>query len=365
MKVFVDATGITAKPTGLAKYSLKLLSALVDLTSYQYVILCSSDLPYNHDLFGLADDRICFIKRNISPIGPFRDLAYVFLKAEIEKCDIYHCLSSYLPFFGVPVPSVVTIHDLKYVRYPNFLSNWLKALYLRRIIINTLYDASHIIAVSDSTRRDLVDLGADAKKTSVIHEASVIDPPIERSSEKDVFFSGRYFLFVGENRPHKNLDRLLKAFQLLVQDFPEESPHLVIAGNGTQALREKIVKFGLADKTIVLGAVSDEDLVRLYSGAFAFVFPSLYEGFGLPVLEAMSFGVPVVTSNITSTAEVAGNAAILVNPYSIEAIKRGMVELMIAPSRYVKLVIQGPERARLFSWEKTAQETINIYDQLA
>jgi glycosyltransferase involved in cell wall biosynthesis len=365
MRVFVDATGVTSVPTGLAKYSLKLLESLVESTAYEYMILCSPRLPEEHKLFSLPADRVAFLRREISTIGPKRDFEYGRLKVEIARSDVYHCLSSYLPVFGVPVPSLVTVHDLKYVRFPEFMSSRLKAWYLRYVIIKTLHNASHIIAVSDSTRHDLVSLGADAKKVTVVHEAGIIDAPEGYFCGGKNEILGDYFLFVGENRPHKNLDRLLEAYRLLMLDHPIALPILVIAGNGVCALEGQITRLGLDGKVITLCPVTDEELIELYGKAFAFVFPSLYEGFGLPILEAMSLGTPVITSNVTSTAEVAGSAAELVDPRSSQDIKRGMENLLLDPMLRSSRIKAGRERASHFSWGKAALETARIYAMLA
>ena len=364
MKVFIDATGVTPVTTGLANYSVRLLEQLTATHDGQFTVLCSTALPSQHALLKLAGSNVTFLRKNIPTIGPMRDLLYRSVKHDVARCDLFHCLSSYLPLGGVMVPSVVTVHDLKYVHFPEFLSNALKGWYLRQILMKTIRNATKIIAVSQSTKQDLIALGASANDVCVIHEASAIDttePPAPN------LISSRwpsYFLHVGENRPHKNLPRLLEAYRKVVGEEPVRTPPLVLAGRGTTELTSAIEQLGLADRVIAVGAVSDAQLIALYQQAFALVFPTLYEGFGLPVLEAMSFGAPVITSSTTSTKEVAADAAELIDPTSVADIARGMTKLVTDDEYRRSLSEAGRRRAAEFSWVRAAAETWALYRQL-
>lgn len=365
MNIFVDATGVTPVATGLAKYSLKLLARLTAVSQHNFRILCSRALPDSHELFALAKPNVAFLHSNIPTIGPRRDVAYTGVRREVERCDIFHCLSSYLPMSGVRIPSIVTVHDLKYVRYPEFLSNPLKAWYLKRVLINTMRRSTCLIAVSASTKRDLIDLGADADRIIVIYEASAIDEATGEASVQPVTVPpGPYFLYVGEHRPHKNLGRLLSAYRQLRDSSPADLPRLVLAGQGTHDLQEDIDRLRLRGATITLGPVSDVELVQLYRHALAFVFPTLYEGFGLPVLEAMSLGVPVITSRFTSTEEIAGDAAELVDPSSVSEIYDALKTIANNGARRKELVQAGLTRAAQFSWIRAADQTLSIYQRL-
>jgi glycosyltransferase involved in cell wall biosynthesis len=363
MNIFIDATGITPIPTGLGNYSIRLLQALIACTDHRYTVLCSSKLSNFHELFAFPSERVIYIRKKIPVIGPLRDWEYIWQGKAISKCDLYHCMSSYLPLFRIQRPSIVTLHDLKYLKYPEFINSKYKYWYLQKAFKSTTKNASFIIAISEATKRDLLDLGVDSSRVRVVHEASFIKsaPSPDRDS---LNLYEDYFLFIGENRPHKNLHRLINAYGILNQECAINLPKLLIAGNGSNNLNEYIAEKGLSNKIITLGIVKDEELVYLYKNAFALVFPSLYEGFGLPILEAMSLGVPVITSNLSSMREVGGNAVELVDPHSELDIKRGMRNLLDNSLYRLQLIKDGKNRALSFSWERAAVQTAKIYSEI-
>ncbi|MBI4209611.1 MAG: glycosyltransferase family 4 protein [Deltaproteobacteria bacterium] len=174
-----------------------------------------------------------------------------------------------------------------------------------------------------------------------------------------------YFLYVGDIFYRKNLLRLIEAFATLPRNIQEKFKLVFIAGDGSASQKrkvyEKVRDLSLSERFLHLAGISDSDLVHLYNGAFACVYPSLSEGFGLPILEAMQCGCPVITSNCSSMPEVAGDAAILVDPYNVESIRDGMLQLIEKPDLRQSLTKKGFQRAKEFSWEKTAQETYKGY----
>jgi glycosyltransferase involved in cell wall biosynthesis len=278
--------------------------------------------------------------------------------------------------------TVVTIHDVGFQEYLETYQRWWGRLYEGRVSNYAARNATHLIAVSESTKKDLVEkVGVASEKITVIYEGvnhgifrqQFIDSPkanrrlqanlaIEQLRRK-YGIDGDYLLFVGTVQPRKNLARLIDAFSLLTSHFP--LLNLVIVGKKGWLSDEVYAapqKFGVGERVKFLGYVPTEDIVSLMNGAKAFVFPSLYEGFGLVVLEAMACGCPVVASNISSLPEVVEDAGILVDPYRVEDIARGVKEVLeLNGEERQNLVQKGLVQARKFTWEKAARETVKIF----
>lgn len=362
--IFVDATGIRNKPTGLGKYCFHLLKAIVGQKDHNYrlTVLHHASLAGSHGLFSIVDERLSFLRSPVPVIGPKRDLLiYATLRKKIAQYDIYHCLGSYLPAFGLGIPSIVTVHDLKYLVFPELFDNWFKARYYGWIIRRGAEKATRIIAVSAATKLDLTAHGIPAGKISVIHEASTLSvrdlpsPGVRARSRDEPFF-----LYVGDCRPHKNIGRILEAYRILVRQMGSSSPQFVFIGSRIANLFEEHCA-GSPGKITFLDTVSEQTLINLYKEAIALVYPSLYEGFGLPILEAMSLGTPVITSNRSAMPEVAGNAAILVDPLNVKQISDAMVAIVRDKGMRARFRMLGIRRARSFSWQKAARETLSLY----
>lgn len=364
---FVDATGITALPTGLGKYCYHLLKELIIKEEYDFTVLIQESLPASHPLFCLKSERTRFLYARIPVIGPLRDVGILRLSRIINQHDLYHCLSSYFPAFGIKIPSIVTIHDLKYLLFPNFLKNSLKNKYYRWIIKRGIKNARKIIAVSEATKKDIKKIGGAEEKIKVIYEAVTISSGVRepRTSIFDMLNGESFLLYVGENRPHKNITRMIEAYQRVLIRLGESCPLFVFVGMNFDALRKKYRTTELADKLIFAGSVPDNELSCLYRQALALVYPSLYEGFGLPIIEAMSMGTPVITSNCSSMAEVAGSAALLIDSYSIDELFEAMVRLAVHQQEREKLKVLGLRRAADFSWERAAHMTAEVYNEVA
>ena len=267
-----------------------------------------------------------------------------------------------------PVPAVVTVHDLGYKHYPEAhrpFDRW----YLDWTTRRHTQVARHIFADSLATKQDLIDFyQADAQRISVIYlgrdesltqvDASFI---IEQAKTK-YGIDGAYLLYLGTLHPRKNLVRLIEAFHLARPQLPT-SLKLVIAGRKGWLYDEIFAttqRLELTDQVIFPGFVDDADKPALLSGALAYVFPSLYEGFGLPVLEAMACHTPVLTSNVSSLPEVAGDAALLVDPHSPDNIATGLVRLASDANLRQTLVAQGLRQIEKFSWDKAARQVLEI-----
>lgn len=303
------------------------------------------------------------------PIYSVREQLYgSYLMQQKNDIDIIHVPHFNAPYF-LPGKSVVTIHDITPFIFTQH-SNIIKIQAARRVLSNAVKGAQRIITVSESTAQDLIKMfpvyGLQ-EKCRVIHNgvSHIFSPPDKNTVQ--AFKSKRelvqYILFVGRWAAHKNLGRLLQAYARLQGDFP--GLQLVLAGqkgrpgDEVAVLRQKLCLNNL----IEIDKLSDLELPYLYAGAEALVFPSLYEGFGLPPLEAMACGTPVVVSNCSSLPEVVGDAGIYVNPYDIEDIAEGIHKILINARLRREMVQKGLDRAQVFKWENTARQTMEVYSE--
>ncbi len=282
---------------------------------------------------------------------PVRDLGWYLAalpaKARRDSVDVLHCPTHRAPVRS-PVPLVVTFHDLAVLRHPETFNRWTRA-YSRLALPRVAKAARRLIAVSEFTKRELLDLlDVPEEKVRVIPNA--VGPPFEAHGEAA---SGDYVLAVSTLEPRKNLPRLVEAYR---------RAHL----NGLELLVAGAPGWGgvrvAGDGISWLGEVQDEELARLYRGARCVAYVSLYEGFGLPVLEAMACGAPVVAGRNDASEEVAAGAAVLVDPLDPDAIAAGLAE---AVERRDELRPLGFERARAFDWREVARATVEVYREAA
>ncbi len=282
---------------------------------------------------------------------------------------VYHATEHLLP--RLPGPTVLTVHDLIFERYPAHHTRR-NVLYLRAALPRFVRAATAVVAVSHATKRDLVELyHAAPDKVHVIHEG--IDarftpaPAGEIARVAAAYSPGRpYLLMVGTLEPRKNHARALEALRRLRD---EGFPHRLVVAGGRGWLFEPVLAqvkaLGLHDDVTFAGYVPDADLPPLYSGAAAVLVPSLYEGFGFPVLEAMACGAPVVAAATSSLPEVAGRAALLVPPTDAEALAHAARLLLTQPALADTLRARGPVQAARFRWERCAAETVALYRLVA
>jgi glycosyltransferase involved in cell wall biosynthesis len=286
-----------------------------------------------------------------------------------HRLDLFHATHYVLP----PLPrgrAVVTIHDIIHLLYPQFLPNRAAHIYARVMIRRALKRASRIITVSHNSKRDLVDyFDVDSQRIEVIYNgvSSRFRPDISREERRRVAarhdIPSPYMLFLGGERPHKNARNLVRAFAEARRRVA--LPHaLVLAGappRNRGRVEALISALDLESVVRRTGLVEDEDLPGLFAGSDVFLYPTLYEGFGLPVVEAMACGVPVLTSSTSALQEVAGGHALLVDPMDIEAIATGIVTLATDPTKRAELAKLGLARAADFSWDKAAEATLGVY----
>jgi len=296
----------------------------------------------------------------------FWEQSLVPIAAHRRRIELYHSPNYILPI-GLRCPSVVTIHDLAFL--DPTVHRLRSQLYLRTMTALAVRQATRVICVSNHTRDQVVLRFPHAsEKTRVIGEgvnpSFRPQPPevVERFRSLVGLFDP-YVLFVGTVEPRKNLDRLIRAFEVAVKESGAPH-HLVIAGGwGWKAkpVLEAFERSSLRERIHFLGYLSEDLLPAAYSGADVFAYPSLYEGFGLPPLEAMTCGTPVLTSTGSALAEVVGDAAVSVDPLDETALARELASLLTSPARRRQLAARGLKRAACFRWENVAEQTLAVY----
>lgn len=286
--------------------------------------------------------------------------------------DLFHAPHYVLPPL-TPCRSLVTIHDCIHLMFPQYLPNRLAHGYARATMWAAAHRANRVLTVSQTSKRDILRfLNIPAEKIEVIYNAIDerfnIDPP-----EEEVFrireryqLAGQFVLYAGNIKPHKNLERLIQAFQRVHKSGLDQVKLLIIGDEISKyaTLRRAVHRFQLHKHVRFLGFVSDQTLAVLYRLASVFVFPSLYEGFGLPPLEAMATGTPVVTSNVSSLPEVVGDAAVLIDPYDHVSIADGIRRVLTDADLRATLKRKGLARAREFSWERSVARIRDLYEEV-
>ncbi|NTU82536.1 MAG: glycosyltransferase family 4 protein [Chloroflexales bacterium] len=306
-----------------------------------------------------------------SPFGLAQQTAVPALARRL-RLDLLHSPYFVKPYLGLPCPSVVTVYDLIGWRFPRTLS-WRGRLFYRASMALAVRTAAAIITISESARADLAHIyGLPAERLAVTPlavERRFRPRPAEEveAARARHGLPERYVLYVGSNKPHKNLERLARAWERVLAEGAAGGATLVIAGHEDRKhpeLRRFVAERGLGATVRFLPNVDDSDLPALYSGATVFAFPSYYEGFGLPPLEAMACGAPVLCAYASSLPEVVGPAALTVDPFSMIEMAEGLVRLLHNPSLRRELSARGQRRAREFSWRRTALGTLRLYERV-
>ena len=293
---------------------------------------------------------------------------YYRIQKRIPEYDLYLIANQNLSFLKLR-PKVVFCHDIIHQVYPRSKKYWL----LSKLLYAGLRKAEFIISASESTKRDLLRFHLiPEERISVVYRGlnrERFKPDSSGSSNITQRYRlsplHRYVLHISSEAPRKNVDGLIKAFHRLKTNDEFSDVKLLKAGNPQyQRDRKKSLKLirqlGLQEDVIFLGYVPEEDLPELYNIAELFVFPSFYEGFGLPALEAMACGTPVITSNSSSLPEIVGNAAIMVNPYNISDLAEAMHKVLGNKELRKNMISMGLKRVSLFSWKTSAEETLKI-----
>jgi glycosyltransferase involved in cell wall biosynthesis len=381
LKIVIDARRI--RDFGIGTYIRNLIQAVakVDQRNKYVLVTSAADAPL---LAGLPPQF------EIATYNPSDDSAAgnigfpLFLRR--FSADVYHIPLNRAPFF-MPRPYVVTIHDMASLLFSEQIG--IRKNFRRYRFRRGLLNAAKVMAVSAATRRDVVHtLGIPADRVRLVYsapapeffrhgraaDARAAGPETEERERHRIMeryqIQYPFLLYAGNIRPQKNIPRLVEAFAVVRNELASHPLYadlrLIIIGDQiarNPAVRRAVIHSRVENRARFLGFVPFDTLRIFYECAVAFVFPSLYEGFGLPPLEAMASGTPVVTSNVSSLPEAVGDAAMLVNPENVFDIARGIRDVLVDHALRARLIARGKEQAARFSWERTACEVLEIYEE--
>jgi glycosyltransferase involved in cell wall biosynthesis len=371
LRIAIDAHSVGTGLGGNESYATNLIEALAEIDqTNRYTLYVTTREAVER----FSNKWPNFSVRSTLPHTPLIRIPLT-LSAELRRnpVDVLHVQFTSPPF--APCPIVVSIHDLSFEHLPQTFT-WRSRKQLRITVRRTARQASQVIALSQHARSDIENTyQVCAEKISVIplsaasHFQPIADEGELQRVRQTYGIDGEYILSVGAIQPRKNLGRLIAAYSHLRGAKPEgKLPKLVLAGKCAWMYDETlraIKQLELSDSVIVTGYVPAKDLPALYSGARCFVYPSYFEGFGLPPLEAMQCGVPVIVGDRTSLPEVVGDAGILVDPFDVIALARAIEKVITDSNLRIELRAQGLARAKLFEWRETARQTLAVYRKAA
>ncbi len=363
-RIGVDARQLSTQVSGIGRYNAEVLSRLVEMGHEWFL--------YSHRPLALGDWNRPNVQVRTAGIS------HTYLRmlwsqtvmpwwASQDRLDLFWSPLHRLPLvMPSGLASVVTIHDLVWRHAGQTmrpLNRWLD----QTLMPHAVRASDRVVAVSESTARDIEHAMpfAVGKVRAIPLGAAELGEPGPRESLEALGLSGPYFLFVGTLEPRKNLGRLLEAWSRLPPSLGGGAVLAVAGGVGWGGVdvQAMVLSLGLQDRVRVLGFVSDQQLATLYAHALFVAMPSLYEGFGLPLLEATSRGVPVLTSNISSMPEVAGDAGVLVSPLDVDSITRGLSQMLGDSKCGAELAGRAVASARRFSWDRSARRTMEVFEE--
>jgi glycosyltransferase involved in cell wall biosynthesis len=363
---------------GLSHFIINLIRYLPEesFDKFEYSVLINKNLQRKELTDLLKDPRLHVIEQTIAPIGPKRDWQmFWFLRKHKKDFDLIHITSNNYPF--ALNNGIATVHDITFKQFfdnPKFTFN-LATTYMDKVINHALKNSRAIIAVSQATKDDLVKryhLSADAnEKINVVHlgwEHLVKDESVETEKcSEGLRFSKDYLLFVSTFRIHKNISNLLLAFQQAVASLPA-GKKLIMIGND-EFLQKKDLDLVQEmnkeeDRVVFTGYLDKACMEQYFRHADAYIFPSLSEGFGLGVLEAFFYNIPLLCSNRASLPEIAGDAALYFDPYDVNDMARAIVQFYEDKNIGEELIAKGKERLKAFSWKRNAAETTAVYEKV-
>jgi glycosyltransferase involved in cell wall biosynthesis len=379
MRIGIDGRYIQDHFPGIGRYTYNLIEGLARVAPAETFLVLTNPALRNtrYDVVALARHlNVTLVPLDVPTFSAAEQTRLPWIVRRL-RLDVLHS-PYYIKPYLLPCPSVVSLYDLIAARYPQYLpSSWARLAFAvtTRLAITT---ARRLLTLSEASRRDLVELyGVPPGRVAVTPLAA--DERYRPSAEAATLEAVRrkyvlpecFVLYLGSNKPHKNLVRLVEAWakvQITVADCQIANRQLVIAGHWDPRYpqaQQRVAELGLEDGVRFLGDVSEADLPALYNLATVFAFPSLYEGFGLPPLEAMACGTPVVCANTSSLPEVVGDAALLFDPLDVPAMAAAIAQALSDADLRAALRARGLARARLFSWEHTARETLATYREAA
>ncbi len=363
MRIGIDVSPIVYG-TGVSIYTKNLVENLLQIDKQNQYKLFFSSLRQKFPGLNQANYQLKQTKLPPTLLDILWNQFHIIpIETFIGQLDIFHC-SDWTQPPTQKTPTVTTIHDLSFLRWPESAHPKVLKAQKRRLKW-VKKEADHIVAVSKATKKEIIDLlDIPENKVTVIYEGLPEDvkefPSYELrvASLKEKYNIGdKYIMAMGSQAPRKNIKRLIKSYELLVKNYKFEKFNLVIAGK--YKTREQ-----LPSGVITTGFLNREELLHIFSQALALIYPSIYEGFGIPILEAFALDVPVVTSNCSSMVEIADNAALLVEPKSVKSITAGIRKVLIDQKKRKELISKGRQRLKDFSWRKTAQQTLEVYNQV-
>ena len=371
MRIGIDATAVPPKPMGAGLYIIYLVREIANLESdFEFVVFAQD---YLRPFFADIDNPRVKI-RWVGNMHPGIRLVWEQIRFPVlirgEELDLLHSPHYTMPL-SKPVKEIVTFHDLIFLIYPE-LHTRAKRVFFPWMMRRSARKADLIITDSDSTKRDAAKLlGVDLKKMVTVPLGyqeifkPIHDKHVLQSIKKQYKVPDKFILYVGAIEPRKNVPLLLRVYKRIVeQGYPH---HLVIPGKMGWMVKQVIPlikELGIEESVNLMGYVPYVDLPAIYNLADLFVYPSVYEGFGLPPLEAMACGTPVITSNISSMPEVVGDAAILVPPNDEDALYESIIHLLADSDYRKELRTKGLKRATQFTWKHTAQKTLALYQEV-
>ncbi|MCX8037015.1 MAG: glycosyltransferase family 4 protein [Candidatus Sumerlaeia bacterium] len=372
MRIGIDGSSILPRRTGMGHYTSHLLAHLAKTDpENQYVVFLNSMRNRPQRESWMEHGNFSVVHRRLP--GPLLLYAWRYLNwPPVERflggVDVFHSPATYVP------PQrrggrVTTVHDLYFLHHPEDCS-LLGGRFLRATLPRRLKEMDRIITISEATRRDLIELlHVPPERIAVVYLG--VDPrfrrvesPAERAAVCARYgLPDRFILFIGTLEPRKNVERLIEACARVRSEI-RDAPHLVVAGSRAQGAAQvdaAVARFDLGGHVVFAGYVPQADLPALYSAADLFVLPSLYEGFGMPVVEAMACGTPVVAGDTSSLRELVTGRGTLVNPLHADDIARGIVQMLRDAPVRAACIERGLEFARTLTWERCAQQTLAVY----
>jgi len=355
MRIGIDTRFYNKAFNGIGRYTYELCSNLVKFKDLELVLFVNPSSPILYDDKFLNVEKI-IIKEKLFSLTSLFTLAK---KIDNAKLDIYHSPSFIMPFVK-KTKTIMTIHDLIHLKFSEDYTFFHK-LYYEKIVKKNALKASRIITDSEYSKKDIKEwLNTDNIKVTYMGISENFSPSLGFSDTLTNLDGENFILCVANNKTHKNLKRLLYAYANIKNKYENFYKLLIISSKNSEL--ENIVKENILENDITfINNIVENELILLYSHAMFFILPSLYEGFGLPILEAMACNCPVTCSNQTSIPEIAKDAVLYFNPYKVKNIEEALERMFFDKELTETLISKGKDQVKNFSWEKTVFETYNIY----
>lgn len=360
--IIFDARMINHELHGIARYAYEIINRVSKIEGYKLILLVN-DENLAKEMFGEKSSiQYILMKNKFLSLGEQIELPRILNKYSHKA--IFHS-PSYVSSPFIKIRSIMTIHDLNHLRFPQFYTPFHK-YYYNYIVKPSANKASKILTVSNFSRMELLEW-LKCNNDKIICTYNGIDEAFRVIKDKNVLKSvkekyklpDKFILYVGNQKPHKNLQTIIKSMKYI------DDVKLVINGKGNEFINNCIKESMVEDKVLKIGFIEEKDLPKVYNLATVFVFPSLYEGFGLPPLEAMACGCPAIVSNASSLPEVVGEAGLKVDPLDDKGFADAINKVIKDDVLREQLICEGLERVSKYSWNSLVEDTIKIYDEVS